>query len=49
MKPQCPLPISIVIGECVADVSHAPIISNTDGTCENLVWDQLLIVQVRTI
>ena len=36
LKAQCPLPISIVSSDSVADVSHILIISTIDGGCENL-------------
>ena len=36
MKARCPLPISIVSGDGVADVRHIPVISTTDGSYENL-------------
>ena len=36
MKAQCPLSISIVISDDVADVNHIPVISTIDGGCENL-------------
>ena len=35
MKAQCPLSISIVISDGVADVNHIPVISTIDGSCEN--------------
>ena len=46
LNAQCPLPISIVSGDGVTDVSHIPIISTIDGGCKILAWDQLLVVQV---
>ena len=36
MNARCPLPISIVSGDGVADVRHIPVISTVDGGCENL-------------
>ena len=36
MKAQCPLSISIVISDGVADVNHIPVISTIDGGYENL-------------
>ena len=36
MKPQCPLPISVVSSDDVAHVNHILVISNDDGSCENL-------------
>ena len=36
LKAQCPLPISIVSSDGVADVNHIPVISTIDGSCENL-------------
>ena len=36
LKAQCPLPISIVISDGVADVNHIPVICTIDGGCENL-------------
>ena len=36
MKAQCPLPISIVSSDGVADVNHIPVISTIDGSYENL-------------
>ena len=36
LKPQCLLPISIISGDGVADVSHVPVISTIDGACGNL-------------
>ena len=46
MKLQCPLPVSIINSDGVADVNHVPVICNTGGACEILAWDQLLAVQV---
>ena len=36
LKAQCPLPISIVSNDGVADMNHVPVISTIDGSCENL-------------
>ena len=36
LKAQCPLSISIVISDGVADVNHISLISIIDGSCENL-------------
>ena len=36
LKAQCPLSISIVISDGVADVNHIPVISTIDSSCENL-------------
>ena len=36
LKAQCPLSISIVISDGVADVNHIPVISTIDGGYENL-------------
>ena len=36
LNAQWPLPISIVSGDGVADVSHIPVISTIDGGYENL-------------
>ena len=36
MEAQCPLSISIVISDSVADVNHIPVISTIDGCWENL-------------
>ena len=36
LNAQYPLPISIVISDGVADVSHICVISTIDGSCENL-------------
>ena len=35
LKAQCPLSISIVISDGVANVNHIPVISTLDGCCEN--------------
>ena len=37
LKAQCPLPISVVSSDGVADVRHIPVISTIDGGCENLI------------
>ena len=46
LKPQYPLPISTVSCDGVVDVSHVPVISKTDGVCENLSLISAAIVQV---
>ena len=49
MKAQCPLSISIVISDGVADVNHIPVISTIDGGCEILAWDQLLNINCASL
>ena len=36
LKAQCPLPISFVISDGVADVNQIPVISTINGSCKNL-------------
>ena len=49
LKAQCPLSISIVISDGVADVNHIPVISTIDGDCEILAWDQLLNISCASL
>ena len=49
MKAQCPLSISIVISDGVADVNHIPVISTIGGSCEILAWDQLLNISCASL
>ena len=49
LKAQCPLPLSIVIIDSVADVNHIPLIRLLMVVVKILAWDQLLVVQIWTM